>query len=942
MTEAGPGRRSARLPFPRPGAGTTRRFVLLAGVFTAGSLAMLSDLLLLVTDPRNTTAGCALAAGADPNHTSLANYLPLSDPAYRWCLDTHVGRWKLLGLPLLATAVVLVLAVVVHLLIPRWKQHRVRTVPLDHAELTDWLTALATRCGLPRTPAFTVDQATPFTANAVALGRFGRYSLRLDLGLVTLYRTDRRAFEATLLHEYAHLRNRDVDLTYLTIALWRVFLVCVVLPFVVVVGRELLPAVLAPTFHSPPPAPLARDLALAAVMVVLMHLTTAELLRAREIHADLDAVAHGADPAYWTAQRHRRTAEQRRGPAAVRPAVRAVRAVRALLRTHPSWEARVAALADASAPVAVRPPQLVLTGVSVVVLGYLLTFTPGLNTYLPTGPGNPGVWPAAVLAAAVAAGSVRRSVVHGPPEAVRSSGLRAGLWFGAGNLLGELVCNQFLGLDWAPRFPEALLLLLPVLVPAAVLWWTAGCAALSAGLRPGLRRSAAGAATVSVAAAAFAWWYGWWQSAGTSFAAGMPYSSATALSFLNAGFEPSEQLAPSTTSEVIANLTLIVVILALFRWTVWLTVGLWLVPLAIPLLGGVRARASGVLPGLLCGAAVGAGALVLTYRAHVWIWRDQQVFVPTLTIYSGWLFVLLLCGAVLAAVAAALLGRGSGAAAAVGAGTATAVGLTVLLAVNATDGCVPGLETVRASCGFPVGNGRQLLAFFLPQFLAVAAMASIVAALPVAAAAALFRRRAPAASRRPKAGPGPKYRLLQRTCSTVGCLVLLGIGLVGYTVPGGTGSGAVGSGADPLVTEVQRRPVDSLTAGLQVWAWGYFGGRSIMQQYEYALAAADRSVGPDGGVDAAALRRACTELLDAADRADAYFPVPVAAEQAAWTAALAHTRTQARHCLDAPPPAGPTEIDRFFTALDPQPDPVAAIIEHLLSLSGPTQQLLLP
>ncbi|MFF7993406.1 M48 family metalloprotease [Kitasatospora xanthocidica] len=936
MTAVRPGSRSTRAFLPRPGAGTTRRFVLLAGVFTAGSLAMLSDLLLLVTDPRNTTGGCALAAGADPKHTSLANYLPLSDPAYRSCVDTYVGRWKLLGLPLLATAAVVALAVVVHLLIPRWKQHRVRTVPLDQAELTEWLTALATRCELPRTPAFMVDQAAPFTANAVALGRFGRYSLRLDLGLVTLYRTDRRAFEATLLHEYAHLRNRDVDLTYLTIALWRVFLVCVVVPFVVVVGWKLLPAVLAPTFHSAPPAPLVRDLGLAAAMVALMHLTTAELLRAREIHADLDAVAHGADPAYWTGQGRRRTAQHRQGPAAA-----VGRTVRALLRTHPSWEARVAALADASAPVAVRPPQLVLTGVSVAVLGYLLTFTPGLNTYLPTWLDDPGVWPAAVLAAAVAAGSVRRSVVHAPPGAVRPSGLRAGLWFGVGNLLGELVCNQFLGLDWAPRFPEAFLLLLPVAVPAAVLWWTAGCAALSAGLRPGLRRSAAGAATVSVAAAAFAWWYGWWQAAGTSFAAGMPYSSDTALSFLNAGFEPSEQLAPSPTSYVIANLTLIVVILALFRWTVWLSVALWLVPLAIPLLGGVRARVAGVLPGLLCGAAVGAGALVLTQRAHVWIWRDEQPFVPALTIYTGWIFALLLGGAVLAAAAAALLGRGSGAAAAVGGGTAAALGLAVVLVVNATDGCAPALETVRASCGFPAGNGRQLLVLFLPQFLGVAGMASIVAALPFAAAARL-RRQAPVVLRRPEAERIPESRLVRRTCGAIGCLALLGLGVVGYTVPGGTGSDPAGSGPDPTITALQRRPVDSLTAGLQVWAWGYFGGRSIMQQYEGALAAADRSVGPDGVVDAVALRNACTDLLDAAGRADAYFPVPVAAEQAAWTAALANSRTQARHCLDTPPPAGPAEIDRFFSALDPQPDPVAAIIDHLLSLSRPTQELLLP
>ncbi|MFF2078384.1 hypothetical protein ACFVXG_26965 [Kitasatospora sp. NPDC058162] len=210
--------------------------------------------------------------------------------------------------------------------------------------------------------------------------------------------------------------------------------------------------------------------------------------------------------------------------------------------------------------------------------------------------------------------------------------------------------------------------------------------------------------------------------------------------------------------------------------------------------------------------------------------------------------------------------------------------------------------------------------------------------------AARLRRRAPAALRRPESERLPGSRLVRRTCGAAGCLALLGLGVVGYTAPGGTGiaSDPAGSGPDPIVTALQRRPVDSLTAGLQVWAWGYFGGRSIMQQYEGALAAADRSVGPDGVVDAVALRNACTDLLDAAGRADAYFPVPVAAEQAAWTAALANSRTQARHCLDTPPPAGPAEISRFFSALDPQPDPVAAVIDHLLNLSRPTQELLLP
>ena len=169
-----------------------------------------------------------------------------------------------------------------------------------------------------------------FRANAVVFGRPGRYTVRLDLGPVKLFHQDRSAFEASLLHEFAHIRNRDVDITYLTVALWRVSLVGVLTPFVAVNGWKLI--------TSDPAPDLARNLLLAAFMVVLMYLTTADVLRSREIHADLDAVAQGADATYWTRHQERRPVRRK---------------ALALLRTHPDWEARVAALADSFAPVAV-------------------------------------------------------------------------------------------------------------------------------------------------------------------------------------------------------------------------------------------------------------------------------------------------------------------------------------------------------------------------------------------------------------------------------------------------------------------------------------------------------------------------------------------------------------------------------------------------------------
>ena len=86
-----------------------------------------------------------------------------------------------------------------------------------------------------------------------------------------------------------------------------------------------------------PPGGIAR-----ARHLITRHANQADVLRSREVCADLDAVAQGAGPAYWT--RHRLRAGSGRCP------VKTVgRAALSLLRTHPDRERRVAALADCAA-----------------------------------------------------------------------------------------------------------------------------------------------------------------------------------------------------------------------------------------------------------------------------------------------------------------------------------------------------------------------------------------------------------------------------------------------------------------------------------------------------------------------------------------------------------------------------------------------------------------
>ncbi|MFF0083228.1 M48 family metalloprotease [Streptomyces canus] len=885
------------------GAGTTQRFVLLVALFVSGALSMLSDLLSLLTDPRNTVGGCALAAGFNAERNDPANVLAQSTPAYRSCVDHHVGQWKLLWLPLAATALALLLAVLLYLLIPRWKGRGSRVVALQQADVVEWLTDLAATATLRRTPGFVVDPNAWFSANAVVFGRPGRYTVRCDLGLVKLFHQDRSAFTATLLHEFAHIRNRDVDLTYLTVAIWRVFLLGVLLPFVAVNGWML-------STGDPAPA-LVRNLVLAAFMVVLMYLTTADVLRTREIHADLDAVAQGADATYWTRHGRRRPVRHRAA---------------SLLRTHPDWEVRVAALADASAPVAVGTLPMLLTGVSAQLLGYLVTFTPGLNTYLPGLLADPGVWPAAALATAVGGTAIWRSVVHAPSASAGPSGLQAGLWLGVGQFGGELAVSQFLGNQWAPGFPEAFLLLLLVVVPAAVLWWTAGCAALFAGLPSGLRAVAA-TVTLAVTGMAFAWWYGWWQAAGTVLSGGLPYSADSALAFLNDGFAPADKLPPSATAHAIAIGTVVVVSLASQGWGMWLTAGLWIIPLA-----GLarRPRSAGTACGPLFGAAAGLGVVAVTHRAQVWIWHDLQPLIPSLTVYTGGLFAILLCAAVGAASAATWVSRADAAVATAAAGSAMATGLAVLLVVNGTDGCVRPLRTVHSGCELAADGDWQVLALFLPELLAVAGMAAVTASLPIAFLARLLRTRHVLA--RPRT---PWPREVRLVCVVAACGVLASLCAATYADRRSTSGRSDRAGFDPLITDLRKNPVSQRYLGRQIWAWGYFGGARLIGAYEQALADIDRSVQADGSVDDTAMRRGCTDLLRTIDRAEAYFPIPASAEQAVWSAVLSSSRASAQDCLGTLPVADWKELRPVLTALNPPVDPVAALFDDLVELAKP-------
>ena len=336
-------------PFVLPG-GMTFRFVLLVGAVFATSVYCL----WLFAPPgpaalSSTLSRCEAVTGISGSiHLFSAGvaegpYIEAVSARYARCLAPieHAHDWWMLGL-------LLVLAVATGLgywLIPWWKIRRRRLVPLaggttpEAAALMAELDALVAETGLARAPTFLLDPVSP-AISGLAFGRFGRYYIRLDAGLIVLRGRDPAGFRSVVRHELAHLLNRDVDQTYLTVALWRAFVLIVLVPLAAVF---LTPALVRNPLHlqglpvAPGTLPLLGDLWLPVLLLTAsVYLLRNAVLRSRELYADLRAAEPGAG----------RDLIRILQPSAPRRRSRVSSIPRGLLGTHPATEVRRAAVAD--------------------------------------------------------------------------------------------------------------------------------------------------------------------------------------------------------------------------------------------------------------------------------------------------------------------------------------------------------------------------------------------------------------------------------------------------------------------------------------------------------------------------------------------------------------------------------------------------------------------
>ena len=273
----------ARLnPFAFPSE-TDFRFAQLIAAVMGASLMMFTTLYNIVPWTwewkQEWYAACAAEVQAAYASQSVADYIGAT-AAMGHCTapaDRNQAGWVVAG-----AALIVLVSGAIYWQLPWWKVRRDGLVPLteeDDPEMLAALLAMSREAGLDAPPRFVWDPLRT-TINGVAFGRWRRYFVAMSGGLAVQFHTNRPVFRAVILHELAHLRNRDVDKTYLAIATGVAFLAVALIPYTV----GLLVRGLAGSWDW------VIHLGWRAVaLALLVYLSLSAVLRAREFYADVRA-----------------------------------------------------------------------------------------------------------------------------------------------------------------------------------------------------------------------------------------------------------------------------------------------------------------------------------------------------------------------------------------------------------------------------------------------------------------------------------------------------------------------------------------------------------------------------------------------------------------------------------------------------------------------------
>lgn len=906
--------------------GTTQRFVLLLILITISGIQLVSSALSGgFVGRRDYSLFCLLAAGDNPALTTA----PLRAPAAYSACTARYSWSPAWWWPLAVTAVAALVAVALYLWLVNGRRRVVSAADIDvDGSLTALLCELAGSAGLRTTPRFVVDP-TAVTLSAVAYGLPGRHTVCLHGGLVARVRSDPGGFSAVVLHELAHIRNRDIGITYATVAVWRVYLVVLLLPASFFTAWALLSPFtgIGSAWESDYLSLQLHALAASAFMVALVFLSRADLLRTRETYADLDAARWGAVPREWPDDR------PRRGPVA---------AFGALWRSHPGWQQRAAALTDASVLFRVSPTQMFLTGGAASLILYRLSADLSLVTVTPGSPNGPPYWvtyASAALAAALIAGvagvqlwrAAARAAQAGQPA---GSGFRAGLWLACGLAAGDLLTGSIAGgLQWLPPEPAWLIVLICLAIAGAM--WTADLAALAIGAWGVTRARAVMAAGLGVTWLAYTLWLIWWVVLGDPFATGLSVAAAARVLML----------LPSGTPEFGREGTLtaysgaVVLVSTYVQWLiVILTMLLWVAPLAClvrPWAGQPaqprdppRLRVI-LLTGLGGGMACWACAAGVMAYMHSWPVPFGERGTAFTVMFFGYLTLCVAVGMALsAAVSAAVTRVHPVTTAMISAGVASLVGVGGVYALTGSDGCVSPLTVEAPSCAWrPTAAWAAVsqlpgLDWTLGSALAIAVAMIVVAAAALARAAApvLGHVRRRSGTRRSAAPPVRLAVRRRRLVASLASVLLITVGGTTLLVA----SFAANSGGALFLSSFQNVPppqqeVDSILSGpghpsaavlrMQAVAWLAVGGshlggelHSSLGRLEAALTTAAHALGGHTvsrqGLDSALapVGAACAHLAGVDHSLEAFFPMPDASLNSLWRRGLTEIAAGAAAC----------------------------------------------
>lgn len=895
-------------------SGTTVRFaqmIVLMVVATAGLATIVA-----IPTADGPQAACFLAAGLDPEQVTFLNIVRafgFQEAALASCVDRQsaedIPAWLVAAWPALMAAVGFALFKTLPALKIRW---RGRTRPLTDEAALRHLGDLAKEAGLQTPPDFQVHTRR-LKARAVTFGSDRRPVVRLNRGLLWIRERDRERFRVIVLHEFAHIRNRDITITYATTTLWWAFIAVVVLPFTALELASL-PDRLQTALSTIELISATRVLAMALTAVALVHFARQEVLRSREMYADLTAKHWNADLREFDFGPE--------APVSARRIGRARAALAELLRTHPSLTMRRNVLGDNAELFTVRAPLVILTGIGALLIGEQTSnalrqvpFTaPDAVVYatliaaaLVTGVVGLGIWRAVTYAAIVG---------KSPPP-----GVSTGAWLGLGLVLGELIRGGAGEFRWAPPHPEMFIVLFGV--GAAFGWWTAVCARLWTAVWRGRSIAPPAALVLAGGGIALASALHWWEQVGLVWANGFHFDAASLAQSLAGGSGPGVIGGDESWTAVIAAAyhVLLNFMLMPFAWAAVAATGL--VPLLAwatrpsakpPLWIRRKGRAAPVegLPPLrriLLAAMLGTAASWIGAVAGMALlhrWRALAEGPPTVSLAVAVVMaaVAMIVGAcAAAAVAAASVDRVRLGAALIAANLAVAAGFAGILALLSADGCVPQLTVVSGRCGgIPVGVSWDLLQIVVPS---VFVLADVVAVLAAAAAAALARRRR---LRNPMRAGSPAAIRSDRSAVRVSLAAVSALA-VGFALAAETlvlqyahQSSAVedDSGWDASIQPAAEAGPSDYGRALQIVSWLEVGGEDLLDRLAAALdglADIGQAVN-EPIIENAALRQGCTELAALVADAEEFFAIPHPEAQELWALALERIGVSAQACVN--------------------------------------------